>query len=224
MRNRVLVAGLALVFMTLVSIVAYRAIFITFVRVPTGNMANTVIRGDHLVIRKRAFGEIKRGDIVLFEFPRDPSELHLSRVVGLPGETIDIRDKVLYINGTELSEERITVTPDLGGSKSSVLEELSSEGRGPYRVFYFSREPETESLLPTRGTDDEFGTHGPFRIPDGHFFVMGDNRDNSFDSRFWGALSHLAIRGKPSMIYWSTLPNEVGEEQPSWERIFKRLR
>lgn len=223
MRRRIPILSLVLFSLGLAAVPAYYFLFIQLVRVPTGSMANTIVPGDQMVVRKRAFGEIKRGDIIIFEFPKDPSVKYVSRVVGLPGEAIEIRDKVVYIDGNELPEERVTVTPGYGG-RFSALEELSSEGHGPYRVFYFSRGPETESLLPTRGTEDEFGTSGPFRIPGGQYFVLGDNRDNSEDSRFWGTVTREAIRGKPSMIYWSSRVDESGEEQPRWERVFRKLK
>jgi signal peptidase I len=223
MRKKILILSLALFSLALTAVPAYYFLFLRLVRVPTGAMANTILPGDQLVVRKRAIGEIGRGDIVIFEFPKNPSEQYVFRIVGLPGEAIEIRDRVVYIDGKELPEERVWVKPAYG-SQLSVLEELSSEGHGPYRVFYYSRGPKTEPLLPTQAAEDEFGTNGPFRIPTRHYFVLGDNRDNSYDSRFWGPVKREAILGKPTTIYWSSQVDGSGEELPRWERVFRKLR
>lgn len=157
----------------------YRFYFLHFFVVPTGAMANTVIPGDHLIVKKRGFGEIGRGDVIVFRYPNDSSTLFLARVIGLPGETIEIRDRLIYIDNQELKEHRVTVKQP--ANLKSELEEISSDGAGEYRVFYFSRD---SGDLPFVG--GEFGVNEPFRIPDDHCFVMGDNRDNSSDSRYRG--------------------------------------
>jgi signal peptidase I len=195
-------------------------VFVKAIRVPTGSMANTIVPGDHLIVF-RTFGAIGRGDVVMFAYPKDPSVKYVGRVVGLPRETIEVRDRSLYVNGTELSEQKITVKPD-PESTSPILEELSSEGSGPYRVFYFARDEATVSRMQFGYPDGTFGTTAAFRIPDDQYFVMGDNRDNSLDSRFNGAIPRNLIWGKPTVIYWSqgAWPHE---EKVRWERISKKV-
>jgi signal peptidase I len=220
-RKKILILSLVILSLGSVALVSYGVLSFKAVRVPTGSMANTIIPGDHLIISKRV-GEIARGNLVLFQYPRDPSTQYLSRVVGMPGETIEVRDRSVFINGKELPEQKITVKPDFD-FKSPVLEEISSEGSGSYRVFYFLRDDATETRIQqSHVPEGEFGTASPFRIPDDQFFVMGDNRDNSFDSRFYGAVARSLIRGKPTMIYWSQGAGPY-EEKVRWERISKRV-
>jgi len=178
-------------------------------------MANTIIPGDHLLVKRRAFGEISRGDLIIFDYPKDRSVKYVSRVVGLPGEAIELRGTSIYINGKELPEQRVIVNQDF---ESEALEELSTEGSGPYRVFY--------SQHPTGTSEVEgvFGTDGPFRIPANEYFVMGDNRDNSEDSRYWGTVPRPLIFGKPTVIYWSVSRTKGGDENPRWERVFTKLK
>lgn len=191
----------------------YYPFFLHLVRVPTVSMANTIVPGDHLVIKKRAFGEINRGDIILFKYPKDTSVLYVSRVIGLPRETVEVRGMLVYLNGKPLNEERVMVTRDYG---AEVLEELSTEGNGPYRVYYSlgARTDESDS------GDGNFGRGAPFQIPDNEYFVMGDNRDNSEDSRYWGTVPRNLVFGKPTLIYFSS----TRDDEIRWERIFKKMK
>ena len=178
------------------------ALFIrTFVvqafKIPTGSMENNLLVGDHLLVNKFIFGPsesafertvlpeatIRRGDVVVFKFPKEPERDFIKRVIGLPGETLEMREKKIYINGNPLDE--------------------------PY-VHY---------LLPPRSHDQEFASfdkreqYGPVTIPDGQYFVMGDNRDNSEDSRYWGYLKRDYIKGKALMVYWSYESDREDYEQ-----------
>jgi len=111
----------------------------------------------------------KHGDIIVFVFPEDPTKDFIKRVVGLPGDTVEVRRKTVYVNGTPLVE--------------------------PYTRFADGRDPE-HSIRPR---DDM----PPLRVPDGKVFVMGDNRDRSYDSRFWGFVDMDAVIGKALFIYFS---------------------
>ncbi len=149
-------------------------------RIPSGSMEDTLLVGDYLFVSKFLYGaeipftggsrlpairQPKRGDIIVFRYPEDPTQDFIKRCVGVPGDTIEVRDKVLYVNG-EAQEE-------------------------PY-VKHADRR-----ILPGR---DSFG---PVVVPEGKYFMMGDNRDNSRDSRSWGFLDHSLIRGKALFIYFS---------------------
>lgn len=182
-------------------------------------MANTILPGDCLVIKKRAFGEINRGDIIVFSYPKDTSVKYIFRVVGLPRETIEVRGRLVYINGKELNEERITVKADYD-FEAGVLQETSRQGNGPYSVFHFAGEDgDLSGVLPEGG----FGLHGAFQIPDNEYFVMGDNRDNSNDSRFWGTVPRGLVFGKPTLIYFSSHRQKDGNEAIRWNRIFRKI-
>lgn len=206
-RKRILALGLIVVVLVVFASIVGFLFFFRMVRVPTGAMANTIIPGDHLLVKRHVFGEIEisRGDVILFEYPKNPSEKRIARVVGLPGESIELRGTAVYINGKELPEQRVTVVDNF---KPEALTELRTEGSGPYRVYYTERD-EGE-----RAQDQGmFGVDGPFAIPASEFYVMGDNRDNSEDSRFWGTLPRALVFGKPTMIYWS-VGVQPGNEEP----------
>jgi signal peptidase I len=218
MRRLIIKLSLALLILALCAfslLGAYSTLFLWAVRVPTGAMANTIIPGDRLLVDKWAWGEITRGEIVIFKYPKDPAVNFVFRVVALPSENIQVRGKIIYINNKELPEQRVTVKPDV--ANSAVLEEVSSEGAGSYRVFYGSH----ESLL-TSEPEVVFGGAQPFRVPENHYFVMGDNRDNSHDSRFWGPVPRESILGKPFMIYWSS--DESGDGEIRRERVLTKVR
>ncbi len=155
-------------------------------RIPTGSMEETLLVGDFLFVNKFLYGahipftdarlpalrEPRHGDIVVFKFPKDPSRDFIKRLVGEPGDTLQIKDKVVYVNGVAQTE--------------------------PYVHFSSSRiEPITykqPSIYPAgAGNRDNYG---PVVVPPGHFFMMGDNRDNSDDSRFWGFLDKKPHQGE----------------------------
>lgn len=182
-------------------------------------MMNAIIPGDHVIIL-RSFGKIERGEIVLFQFPENPElpefpkgEFYLSRIVGLPGETIEMRGNVVHINGRPLDELRVLAKE---ADPESPLIEGATDGTGPYRVYYThdSRDPEEEAP----GT---LATNSPFQIPNDHFFLLGDNRDNSFDSRYRGPVPREMIWGEGVIIYYSKAMRP--DESIRWERIFKRV-
>lgn len=218
MRKKLLLIGIVLFVVAGVALVAYRVFFVKMVRVPTGAMANTIVPGDCLVVR-RLFGEVKRGDIIIFRYPSQPTIQYVSRVVGLPGETIQVRDNSVFINDKSIPEQRVFVRYpydfDFG-----VLDEISTEGSGPYRVFYFKR---GENRLPNVDSDMKFAVTEPFHIPDNQYFVMGDNRDNSLDSRYQGTVPRDLIWGKPKTIYWSSHEDQSHQESVKWERIGKQV-
>ena len=184
--------------------------------VPTGAMLNTIIPGDHLVAY-RFFDKPNRGDIVVYQQTKG-SERFISRIVGLPGETIQVVGQSVSIDGRILEEQRVAVEPENTGY--APLKEIVSEGNGPYRVFYTERSVDEPDLR--TDPEGEFGTATPFRIPDDSYFLLGDNRDNSYDSRFRGPVPRELIWGKALVVYYSVkLPLR---DDVRWERMFKKVK
>jgi signal peptidase I len=171
------------------------ALFIrTFVvqafKIPTGSMETNLLIGDHLLVNKVVYSPslgsfeagvlpkrpIRRGDVVVFKFPEDPTRDFIKRVIGLPGEAVEIQDKTVLVDGKPLEE--------------------------PYARFIDT---------PLRRDDPEYGlrvetgrgTWGPQTVPEGRLFVLGDNRDNSRDSRYWGFLPIDQVKGRALLVYWS---------------------
>ena len=169
------------------------ALFIrTFVvqafKIPTGSMEENLLIGDHLLVNKFVYGptatsleegvlpidDISRGDVIVFKYPVEPDRDFIKRVIGLPGETVEVRDRKVYINGAPIDEPYVHYL--LPASSSDYHEVTSYDVRERY---------------------------GPVTVPAGHYFMMGDNRDNSQDSRYWGFLPRELVKGKALVIYWS---------------------
>lgn len=171
------------------------ALFIrTFVvqafKIPSGSMEPTLLVGDHILVNKFIYGvklpyvattlipisRPERYDVIVFVYPVDKSKDFIKRVIALPGETVEIRGRKVYINGKPISD--------------------------PYA--YYDRNP--HGLTPTSETYH----FGPVKVPPDHVFVLGDNRNHSYDSRFWGFVPLRSVKGKAFIIYWSW---------PHWERF-----
>ena len=175
-------------------------IFVLFVRtfivqtyqVPTGSMERTILVGDHLLVNKFAFAprlplfahwmpyrDVYRGDIIVFKKPgddRNDNNVLVKRAVGAPNDLLQVRDKALYINGRPADGPQVQhIDPEL----------------------YAAGDPRVAESSVLR---DQFG---PYRVPSDSFFGMGDNRDNSLDSRFWGPIPRQNIFGRPFLLYWS---------------------
>jgi signal peptidase I len=222
MKRKKMIA-LLLVIVLLFGAGLFAALFFRFVKVPTGAMKNTILPGDRLVVNRFA-GEIKRGDLILFKYPPDTSIQYLMRVIGLPDETIEIRNQKVYINGTELAEKRAFYPVDDSYEYDlKALKEEKTEGEGNYTTFNQSPHETIEddpfSIPPT-----SFGLSEPFHIPKGQYFVLGDNRDDSHDSRYWGSVAKELITGKPFLIYASVEQDRAGTEEIRWNRVFTKVK
>jgi signal peptidase I len=159
-------------------------------KIPTGSMEENLLIGDHLLVNKFTFAptasslerallpvaDIKRGDVIVFKYPEEPDRDFIKRVIGLPGETLEVRQKRVYVNGTALDEPYAHYSLPAAASPSEFQEVTSFDVRERY---------------------------GPVRVPADQYFVMGDNRDNSQDSRYWGFLRRDYVKGRALVIYWS---------------------
>jgi signal peptidase I len=173
-----------------------RTFLVQAFKIPSGSMKETLLIGDHILVNKFIYGvkipflrktlvplsDPERGDVVVFIYPIDRSKDFIKRVVGVAGDTIEIKDKTIFINGAP-----------------------SNDGHGVYKdnlIYPRSMQPR-----------DNFG---PVTVPEGSLFVMGDNRDQSLDSRFWGFVNLKDVLGKAFIIYWSWNTNE---NDVRWSRI-----
>ena len=191
MLNKKIIEYVEAIIVAFVIAMIIRAFVLQPFTIPSGSMLNTLLIGDCVMVNKFIYGikipftneyivemnEPQRGDVVVFEYPRNPSDDYIKRIVGVPGDTLTMRDKVLYVNGVKVSE--------------------------PYAIY--SRPGQN---LP----QDNFG---PVTIPAGEYFMMGDNRDDSSDSREWGTVKRNALVGKAWRLYWSS----DGLSNLRWERI-----
>lgn len=218
MRKKLIIVAGVLIALVIACLLIGRVFFVKTIRVPTGAMANTIVPGDCLFVTK-LIGDIRRGDIILFAYPAQPATYYVSRVVGLPGETIRVQDTAVYVNNQPIPERRVFVKYPYD-FEFGVLDEISAEGSGPYRVFYFKQ---GEKVLPTVAVEMKYAAAEPFQIPDNQYFVMGDNRDNTLDSRFKGSVPRDLIWGKPTVIYWSSHADQSHQEQVKWERLGKAV-
>src|SRR5262245_2990871 len=192
---------------SLVGTIIFVLVFTSFVaqatQVPTGSMKPTILVGDHFFLDKIAFPgnypkairpylpkrAIRQGDIIAFKSPTDKKIPFVKRVIGLPGDTIEIKSKNVYVNGQKLNE--------------------------PYKIHVdsgiYGNDAWTPQDLATRDN------YGPQTVPPDNFFVMGDNRDDSSDSRFWGYVDRNSIIGKPLFVYWSYDSDPYISSEPSFK-------
>jgi signal peptidase I len=168
--------------------------------IPTVSMEDTLLRGDHLLVDKLAYGpsgvasrfllpyrEVRRGDIVIFRYPVDLRLNYVKRVIGIPGDRIRIVNKTVYLNGKPLREPYAV-------HKSTYTDSYRDN---------FPSEPNVQLPEPALQMLEHDVTNGEVVVPPGAYFAMGDNRDNSADSRYWGFVPRQNIVGKPLLIFWS---------------------
>jgi len=185
--------GFALLIFLVIRTFAFQAF-----RIPSSSMELTLLPGDFLFVNKFYYGakipftdtrlpgftEPKPGDIIVFQYPQDPSQDYIKRCVAVGGDTVEVKDKKLYVNGVPAEDE-----------------------------FVIHRDPHIR-----RDGRDNLAA---FKIPPGHLFMMGDNRDESSDSRFWGTVDSKLIRGKAWVTYFSW---DMKDKRPRFKRMFKMIR
>ncbi|RMH03969.1 MAG: signal peptidase I [Nitrospirae bacterium] len=188
-------------------------------KIPSGSMIPTLLIGDHILVNKLAYGlqwpqdcefelsfppmtcysselliefeKPKRGDVIVFRYPEDEHKDFIKRIIGLPGDTIKIRNKVVYVNGNPLDDKAYTQHLD-----PNIID----------------------------GHINPRDNFGPVTVPPDSYFVMGDNRDHSLDSRFWGFVRARKIKGRAFLIYWSWNGQGSWTEWVRWDRIGKVIR
>ena len=193
------VLALALILAGQGSARAIRQWLVEAFQMPSGSMVPTLLVGDHVFVKKGR-SSVARGDVIAFEFPVDRSTNYMKRVVAVGGDVIEVRDGVPSINGIPLAHEPIAQPCSFRDESASfagaepepcTLVRETNAGRSYTIVF----EPEHRAMDQPRTV-----------IPDGHVFVMGDNRDNSYDSRKWGTVPVDHIKGTATVTWWSKAP------------------
>ncbi|MFP3939679.1 MAG: signal peptidase I [Thermoanaerobaculia bacterium] len=183
-------------------------------QIPTGSMEDNLLVGDHILVNKFVYGPtlyaledvllpirpVRRGDVVVFKFPEAPRRDFIKRCVARGGDRVEVADKLLHLNGRPVEE--------------------------PYVQLIDPTTYPESPFVPDHYQDrDQFG---PFRVPPGHLFCLGDNRDNSHDSRFWGPVDRRLVKGRALLIYWSVAAGEPEGPRPvepplRWWRLPRRL-
>jgi signal peptidase I len=196
--------------------IVLRTFFIQAYKIPSGSMEPTLLVGDHIIVNKLDYGfrlpdslfgltplggvipygkyvfqieSVHRGDVVVFVFPEDRSKDFIKRVIGLPGDTVEVKAAAVYLNGHRVAD--------------------------PHAHF--------DKSIAERMASSQADYMGPRRLGSDQYFMMGDNRDHSYDSRFWGPISRDAIEGRAMFIYWSCADNDSALScfyDVRWSRIF----
>ena len=224
------------------TVVIFSIFVITFIvqafQIPSGSMENTLLIGDFLLVDKLHFaggpsavhllpyGTIKRGDIVVFYFPVDASQFLVKRVIGMPGDHVRLRDKIVYVNGQPLQENYAVHKQWMPDGYRDNFPKLRGYSRDIDRHWRYDLSNHVNG--------------GEVVVPADHYFVMGDNRDNSLDSRYWGFVPRANIVGRPLVIYLSVRGSERGRSSDKlihsgqtlahlldlarWDRMFRLVR
>lgn len=205
-----------------------RTFFVEAFKIPSGSMERTLLVGDFLLVNKLAYGaEVplthtrlpkvrapRHGDVIVFEWPVDRSKNFVKRLVGLPGDTLEMREGKLLRNGASLREGYVWHT-ELDGDPSP-------------DEFRWQRDYLVKTAAASVGYHPSRNNWGPLIVPSGNYFVLGDNRDNSLDSRYWGFVPDSLLKGRPFVIYYSYAPDTVNDfawlTRIRWTRLGEAVR
>ena len=214
-------------FPIILAVLVLRSFLVEPFRIPSGSMMPTLLVGDFILVNKFTYGirlpvlnkkvvdinQPVRGDVVVFKYPQNPTVDYIKRVVGVPGDTIHYRQKTLYVNDQPQPQTTIGLFTGVGSGarETGSVERVEQLGEVGHRVLVNQRAPDF-------GYGCQVLMHGPIKVPDGQFFVMGDNRDNSNDSRCWGFVPETYLVGKAFGIWMSWDGNRSGFPV-DWSRI-----
>ena len=206
-----------------------RTFLVEAFKIPSGSMEHTLLVGDFLLVNKLVYGaEVpfthqrlpkirapQRGDVIVFDYPRDLSKNFVKRLVGMPGDTLEMRDGVLFRGGRRVTEEYV--------------EHSDQDYDSPEDDFYWQREYLVRSASAAETAyHPSRNTWGPLVVPEKNYFVLGDNRDNSLDSRYWGFVADSLVTGRPLVIYYSYAPDTVDRfawlKHVRWNRLGEMIR
>jgi len=193
-----------IIIVSLALFVVIRAFGVEAFKIASGSMEHTLFEGDFLLINKLVYGAgisghkfpalhaPRRGDVIVFTYPVDPRLNYVKRIVGIPGDTLEMRSAVLIRNGRVVREDYIQHSTD---------DADQSDEEFRWQTAYLVGGASIENYRPSRNN------WGPLVVPAHDYFVLGDNRDNSSDSRYWGFVADSLVRGQPIMVYYSYAPD-----------------
>jgi signal peptidase I len=210
--------------------VVIRTFFVEAFKIPSGSMENTLQIGDFLLVNKLVYGaevpfthtrlprisDPQRGDVIVFEYPEDRTKYFVKRLEGVPGDTVEMREGTLIRNSRVVNEKYVEHTepdfdpqPDDFKWQRDYLVRTAAAAAAAYR--------------PSRNN------WGPLVVPEGNYLALGDNRDNSYDSRYWGWVADSLIKGRPFVIYYSYAPDSSEHSlawltRIRWSRLGERIR
>jgi signal peptidase I len=206
-----------------------RSFLVEAFKIPSGSMENTLLAGDFLLVNKLVYGaqipfthkslpairKPQRGDVIVFQFPSDLSKNFVKRVVGMPGDTLSMENGTLVRNGKPVEEAYVSHSEP--GSDPAVDDFLWQRNH-----MVRTAEASTDAFRPSRNN------WGPIIVPTGNYFVLGDNRDNSLDSRYWGFVPDSLVRGRPMFVYYSYSRDSANASNwlngIRWNRLGERVR
>lgn len=206
-----------------------RAFLVEAFKIPTGSMERTLLVGDFLLVNKMVYGaEVPftnrrlpamrvphRGDVMVFRWPEDPSKDFVKRVVGVPGDTLAMQDGALVVNGSTQREQYVV-------HNEPEADPATEAFRWQDTVLVRTAQAAHSGYHPSRNN------WGPLIVPLKSYFVLGDNRDNSLDSRYWGFVPDTLIRGRPILVYYSYAPDSAESlawlTRVRWQRVGARIR
>jgi signal peptidase I len=211
----------------ILGVLAFRSVFFEPFKIPSGSMIPTLMIGDFILVNKFSYGfkvpfsdwfsdpiyitgsqEPKRGDVIVFKYPKDPSINYIKRVVGLPGDNLEIKNKIVHINGVPVEG------PEIDGKE--IMADMDEHFKKYVFKFYKIKTGEHEHIIQINQDNAINDNYYPITIPKGNYFVMGDNRDFSADSRYWKFVPFENIKGKAVAVWFSlTIP------WPGTDDVFK---
>jgi signal peptidase I len=222
-RLRWLLENFASLFLALLLVFAVRSSIVEAFKIPSGSMIPTLLIGDHIFVNKFAYGlkipfsdlltnhpvyvvdrePPRRGDIIVFMYPKEESLYYIKRVIGVPGDTVEIRNKVLYINQKMIPRD--PASPEVA---QKVFKSLDDPKYSPNNLdLYVEHLDKTDHLVMLDKNSFMGESTAPVTVPPDNLFVMGDNRDFSNDSRFWGFVPMRNVKGRAFVIWLSFWPN-----------------
>lgn len=227
-KKRLIIENVVALGLSLFLVLMVRSSVIEAFKIPSGSMIPTLLIGDHIFVNKFAYGfkvplteyflekpvtviprdPPKRGDIIVFIYPKDETYYYIKRVVGTPGDTIEIRNKVLYVNGQPIQREALS-----GEDADKIFNSLDDPRYSKNNLELFKETMGDDSHTIMLDKNNFLGdSFGPEKVPADSLFVMGDNRDFSNDSRFWGFVPFKNVKGK-AMVTWFSIWIDFKEKQ-----------